>query len=426
MNPAALRSGWLMVLVLAATHCSAFSDRLLIALIAPTLKTVLHFSDFQIGLLQGTAFVVVYAFASITFGVIVDRNHRFGIIIAGLVVWSLATISFGLGTSFVAMFIARMALGLGQAVLSPSALSLITDAIPENRIGRAISVYTTGSTLGRSLALLGGAGLLVSLPLETNLPGLGPLTPWRMVFLIAVVPNVFLAVLIARLPEPDRRVRGSLLADQGLRRWFYDHRLFYVTHTIASTAIVIAIQTTTAWTTSFFLRRFALTPAASGTLFGLIILVAAPLGHIGGGVLLDHLRSRWAARAPGLIILAALSSASLLTALFCSAASLPTSVAALAGLIFVLGLAAPAGFAGIQIMTPKHMQGRATALFLSVVSVCGFGLGPPALGALTDNVFGASGIGLALIAIVASAAIVGGTAIAVQMLGTVSKEPFLF
>ena len=58
-------------------------------------------------------------------------------------------------------FLARMGVGVGEATLSPSAYSIITDYFPKRKLGIAMSVFTMGIFLGSGLALAIGAGLVV-------------------------------------------------------------------------------------------------------------------------------------------------------------------------------------------------------------------------------------------------------------------------
>ena len=96
-----------------------------------------------------------------------------------------------------------------------------------------------------------------------------------------------------------------------------------------------------------------------------------------------------------------------LTALFGLAPGLPAAAAALVALTFALGLAAPAGLTGIQRISPPALRRRVTSGFLACVTTIGFGLGPASLGLMTDRVFGADGIGMALLVVAVGAALVG-------------------
>ncbi|QZN98853.1 MFS transporter [Chenggangzhangella methanolivorans] len=177
-----------MAIVLGLVHLAAFTDRYLIALAAPALKADLRLSDFQIGLLQGSAFVLVFAVAALAFGSVADRSRRTLVIAVSLACWSAANAAFAFCSTFGEMFSARVALGLGQAALSPAALSLIAATAPHGRIGQVVSIYTSGSTLGRSAAFLGG-GALMSVLASAPLAFAGDPQAWRALFIVSVIPN---------------------------------------------------------------------------------------------------------------------------------------------------------------------------------------------------------------------------------------------
>jgi MFS transporter, Spinster family, sphingosine-1-phosphate transporter len=62
-----------------------------------------------------TAFLVVYIVTSPLFGTLGDRMSRMRLIAFGVALWSLATAIGGLVGSFVALFVARAAVGVGEA-----------------------------------------------------------------------------------------------------------------------------------------------------------------------------------------------------------------------------------------------------------------------------------------------------------------------
>ena len=425
---------WYLVGALALAHCLAFADRMIPALLAPAIKTALALSDFQIGLVQGVAFVASYSVASLVAGALADRHHRLALIGVSLLVSGVATASIGFARDFGDLFAARMGLGFGQAVLSPAALSVLAQTLPRERLGRGISVYTAGSTLGRSLALIGGGALLAVLPVMTLSPW-GPVHAWRLLCVVATVPNIGLAiVLLFFMAEPKRHAsRRPDRRQRALGPWLLRQKRFYLTHTCLAAATILVIQTVTAWTTTLLARSHGLSLPAAGTVFGLVVLIAAPLGHLSGGALLDRLDPVFGRRTPGFVMATGLVAVVPLTALFGLAPDLVASIGALTALTFVMGLTSPAGLVGIQARTPRRLRGRATAVFLICVTTFGFGLGPPALGLLTDHVFGANGIGMAMFSVVMASATIGTAAVLVQWpkarrgddlrLSTVGDEP---
>jgi MFS family permease len=72
----------------------------------------LGISDVGIGLLMGTAFSVIYGLAGIPLGVLADRTSRRNLLVAGMLVWSVATVYCGFARTFVQVFAGRVAVGL--------------------------------------------------------------------------------------------------------------------------------------------------------------------------------------------------------------------------------------------------------------------------------------------------------------------------
>lgn len=431
---------WPGVWLLAAAHLSAFADRFLTALVAPAMKADLGLTDFQLGLVQGTAFVSAFVVASALGGPLVDRAHRPRLVAASLMLWSCASIGCGLATGLNGMMGARMMLGLGQSCLTPAALSLIAARTLPARRGRTVSIYTAGATLGRSAALLAGGGLLAVLPVRIAFGALplgaveGGLAAWRAVFILGVLPNLALAALILRMPDAERTDAVRIRDRPALRDWLARHAARYAAYTLAAAAAVMIIQSLTAWTTMLYVRRFGLSIPAAGGVFGTVVAIGAPAGHLVGGLLVDRLASRGSdegrradARrrriAPALVLGGGLLCAPPLTAAFALATDLTVSLGALGALVFVLGLTSPAALAGLQAFTPRGLRGRVTALFVALVTAAGFGIGPPLVGLLTDRVLGEAGIGGALTALVGASAGIGLLALAASVRAGRARRP---
>lgn len=409
-------AGWPLVALLATIQFSAFSDRFLLTLVATPLKQALALSDTQLGLLQGSAFALPYALTLPLLGIVADRGRQRGLILAGLSLWSAATFASGLAGGFSALLAARLALGLGQAGFGPAALSLMTLHLRRNRLGRGISALTAAATLGRSFALLAGGAVLAWLTARggLTLPGLAPLAPWQALLVLAALPNLALAILVLRI-RPTPRAAASAQASRRLREpslrsalaWIARRRKAYLPHVAAATAAVLMAQTLTAWAPTFYVRAFGLTPAESGLRLGLLVLIAAPLGHFAGGLALDRLRGAGHADAAPLLLAVGLILAVPMTAFASLSPDLSLSLIGFAGLVALLGFTSPPGLAGIQILTPQRLRGRVNALFLATVNLAGFGLGPLLVGLLSDHLFGEAGLGLALLAVYAPVGVAG-------------------
>ena len=103
-------------------------------------------------------FVVFYTFLGIPLGRLADTRSRHAAIIAiGIAFWSVMTAGCGLANTFLQLAVMRMGVGVGEACLSPSAYSLISDYFRPERRSTAISVYSMGIYIGAGMAfILGG------------------------------------------------------------------------------------------------------------------------------------------------------------------------------------------------------------------------------------------------------------------------------
>ncbi len=91
-----------------------------------------------------------------------DIFSRKKVFLAGLIVFSIASFFGGLGTSATLVFIARAAQGLGAAMLSPSALSLLTTTFEEGESrNRALGIFSSMAAIGFTAGVILG-GILTS------------------------------------------------------------------------------------------------------------------------------------------------------------------------------------------------------------------------------------------------------------------------
>ena len=95
-------------------------------------------------LLLGLAFAIFYTVMAIPIGWLADRKNRVRIIVAGITAWCIMTALCGLARNYWQLFAARVGVGVGEATLSPSALSILSDYFPPEKRGAAIGCYNMG------------------------------------------------------------------------------------------------------------------------------------------------------------------------------------------------------------------------------------------------------------------------------------------
>ena len=186
------RAGWFLVIMLTIAYIFSFIDRYILGLLIEPIKADLDLTDEQIGWVIGPAFAIFYATMGLPLGWLVDRKRRTWIVAAGIFVWSFATAISGLAKSFWHLFFARMMVGVGEATLSPSAMSMIADSFPPDKRAKPISVYVAAVSLGSGIAsLIGGAVLIWAKTTESvAVPFVGDLAPWQLTFFAVGLPGL--------------------------------------------------------------------------------------------------------------------------------------------------------------------------------------------------------------------------------------------
>ena len=157
---------------------------------------------------MGPAFAVFYTLFGFPFGRLADSANRTRVIAFGLGVWSLMTVGCGVARQFWQMAAMRVGVGIGEASLSPSAYSIISDVFAPGKLARAISVYASGIYLGSGLAFMLGGRAVASLRTTEawQLPLVGAVEGWQKVFFYVGLPGlVVVPLLLLTLSEPVRR-----------------------------------------------------------------------------------------------------------------------------------------------------------------------------------------------------------------------------
>ncbi|MDO9489053.1 MAG: MFS transporter [Sphingomonadaceae bacterium] len=389
---------WYVVAILFLAYCfSAIDARVLTLLVIP-IKQDLGISDFEISLLQGFAFALMYSVAAIPIGRYVDSSpHRSRLITGGVLFWSVMTMACGLARSFGLLFAARVGVGIGEATLSPTAYSLISDYFDKKRRALAISFYAIGYPIGGGLALIIGAILLGKFTAHgpVDLPLVGTLQPWQMVFVMVGLPGVLVALLVATIREPKRREMAKGYAGAiPLRdvvayvrqRWAVYTMLIGSVSLIGMLAIGVSL-----WYPTFLMRTYGMTTGEVGLYYGMLMLICGTVGTIAGGWISGLLVQRGSADANMRIVLVA----TVLKALPLIVGPLmPTATLALAFMAVgtLIGQASQGVMlAAIQDVTPNQMRGQVTSLTLLFVNLIGLGLGASFIAAITDFGFGDEG-----------------------------------
>jgi MFS family permease len=189
--------GFLMFLTL--LNVMNFVDRQLLASFANWIVPDLGLTNTEFGLLTGLIFIFFYSVAGVFMGVLADRVNRTRLIAAGLALWSALTALSGMAKGFVSLAIPRLFIGVGESIMTPTAMSLLADRFPSSRLGFASGVYYMGVPIGVA------ASLFVVAYLE-------PLLGWRGCFYALGGVGLVLAAIMLFMKETPRKHETEALA----------------------------------------------------------------------------------------------------------------------------------------------------------------------------------------------------------------------
>ncbi|WP_285017479.1 MFS transporter [Novosphingobium sp. fls2-241-R2A-195] len=385
-------AAWYLIFVLTLTYTASFVDRQVLNLLVVPLKADFGLSDTRLSLLQGVAFTGAYILFSPLFGRLADTGSRKRILIGGSILWSLGTGLCGLARGYWQLFFARAAVGGAEASVTPAAWSIIADSFPTRMIPRAFSIFLMGPYIGGGLALIFG-GLLLEAAQGWDLsavPYLGALRPWQVVFLVAGIPGVLIALMMLRIREPVRKLAPRDSAQMPFAqvwRTFTDRRDFYGNFYAGMASLVIVLYAFPAWMPAMLMRRFGASAATVGVQYGVAVLVTGSIGVLAGPMVADWLRRRGhhdaLMRVPFFAALALIPIS--LALAFAPSYEFAMVVATLAS--FTYSLPQALASSGLQMATPNRMRGISSSVYVFVASVMGLGAAPTIVALLTDHVF---------------------------------------
>jgi MFS family permease len=397
---------WTVVAILIATAVLSYTDRQVLSLLVDPIRGELGISDTQVSLLLGTAFAVVYGIAGIPLGFLADRTSRRNLIFAGVVVWSCGTLACGFSHTFQQLFAARIVVGLGEAVLSPAAISLISDYFPPARRGTAVGFFLSGIAMGIGAAILIGGGVLHVVE-SGVLAGtlLAGQPAWRLVLLLIGAPGLLWSLAILLIKEPARKTTedstdagaSTLTAAPRSTPW---SRVIPIYLVVATASLVD--NAVGAWAPTLLIREFTRDPAQIGVQLGFLLTAGFGGGVLLGGWLADRAGSRGGSSYKlGVCLLSGLLI--LPVSLLINASEFNLVLLSVPLYFALSGIVTACGFSAILDVVPNRSRGLAMAISFFLNVALGAGLGPSAVTAASDYVFGAAaGLGPAITLTVAA------------------------
>ena len=365
-----------------------FFDRNILGAVVEPLRHEWSLRDAQIGWI-GTAFTLLYAVVGLPLGRLADHARRTRLLGGGALLWSAMTAISGLTTSFAVnrpaklvvspeiAVMARLGVGVGEAVCAPAATSLIGDLFPSARRGRATAIFMLGLPVGLGLSYAVGGAVAQA-------------WGWRAAFFVAGLPGLVVGALCLALPEPARGtsephpIGAQRRSESALALLTQTPTLLWI---IVSGALhnfnMYALAT---FVPALLIRHHGLGVRQAGALSGLMFGVFGGIGLLVGGWVSD----RAAARKEGGRLLVstwalALSVPLLVLFLVQPRGEIGRALAFVCPALLLMYLYYAPVYATIQDVVEPARRGLAMAVYFCAMYVLGASMGPVGTGLLSDR-----------------------------------------
>ena len=278
-QPTYRHAAWALGLLTALNLCN-FIDRYVLPGVQPLVQREFHASDERMGALT-YAFFITYMLAAPLTGWLGDRVPRKPLVVAGALLWSVATLLTAFVHSYGALYFRHAIVGIGEATFSVFAPAMIADMYPERERNKWLSVFYLSIPVGAAL------GYLIA-------GQLGSAYGWRMPFLVSAAPGVLIAVLILFFVREPRRGAADTLAPTAKRTTYLGllHNPAYWTATLGMAMMVFTMGGISVWLPTFLSRLEGYSLAGANQVLGVVTVVDGILGTIAGG----WIAQRWLKR----------------------------------------------------------------------------------------------------------------------------------
>lgn len=274
-SPQSLRSrinpALVTLLLLIGLNLLNYIDRYILPGEVSLVQREFHSTDQQIGALT-TALFVTYMFAAPLTGWLGDRFRRKPLIIAGAVLWSLATLATAWVHDYRTLYIRHALVGVGEATFGIFAPAVLADFYPERDRNRILSIFYVAIPVGAALGYVAGGEL-------------GSLWGWRAPFFICAIPGLALAALYGWVgTEPERGASDHIKPTLNRATvWGLFRNPAFLTATFGLATLTFAMGGISNWVAPFLERFAGLSVANAGLTVGAITVVDGIAGTLVGG-----------------------------------------------------------------------------------------------------------------------------------------------
>jgi predicted MFS family arabinose efflux permease len=363
--------------LLTCVYIFSYIDRKIIFIVQEPIKLEFGLSDAELGLLTGFMFMLFYVVFGIPFARWADKGVRRTVIAIAIGFWSLMTALCGLAQTYTHLLLARTGVAVGEAGGSPPSHSMISDIFPAQQRGTAMSIYTTGVYLGVLVGFALGGWISQHFG-------------WRTAFIVVGAPGILMAVLVRlTLKEPRRGMADKLQRVEeappllDVLKMLWSRRSFrYMV--AAATMSAFFTNNLIGWMPSFLMRSHEMNISEVGLWLALILGVVGGIGALSGGFMGDRLGDkdrRWNVFVPAIALAVALP----FTLLTFVVQDQRLSLLAYCIPVLVSGMYAGPVIAMTHAMVSLRARAMASAVFFFIQNMIGLGLGPVAVGWLSDS-----------------------------------------
>ena len=388
-KPGAYR--WYVLGLLTLTSAFSVADRLVFGILVQDIKAEFKLSDFELGLLGGLAFSLIYVLAGFPAARLADRSTRKNIVAGAIGFWSLMTAACGLATGFWTLFAARTGVGVGEGCSGPSSQSVVADYFTRGELAKAMGFLTIGASMGTAGGLIIGGQL-------------AEIFNWRWAFILMGLPGLLLgAIIYLTVREPLRGRYAPPGTDMTQLPLGQTIRSLVTNRVFMGLALGWAVQIMIGyglafWMAAVMLRQFPISTGDVGLYLGFTFFLGGIPGPILGGYLTHWLTrrdERWRAWLPGLVSLGCVAP----LALSLTSSSFYAFLGWF-GVAYAIYVASQAGImSGIQTAVEPASRGFAVAIALFFNNLIGQTLGLGVIGALSDNLAATQGTSALAVAV---------------------------
>ncbi len=375
------RARTITLTLLTVTYFFSYMDRQILSILVEPIRAEFDLADWQLGLLGGLAFAIFYAGLGIPVARLADKANRRNIIAVALALWSGFTVACGVAQNFIQLLLFRIGVGVGEAGSSPPSHSLIADLYPPEKRAGALAIYSLGVSLGGAFGtIIGGT--------------IAHYYGWRWAFVAVGLPGIALALLVRYFvtepergaSEPDRpnldhEARPSV-GESFKAMWANKAAV----HVIAGFTLTSTIgYGLTYWGPAYYQRSFGFTTLDISTIVAPTLAVAGIVGVVGGGWLANWCARKWGLWSQATMIAVLKAIALPFAALLYLTGNPVMGIAAyFVSLVFASCYLGPT-FALVQALAPIKMRALWAAIALFINNLIGLGIGPTAIGFLSDS-----------------------------------------